>query len=198
MVTPGENLTHIEEQVMSEQDDIRVAYQGAIDMATHEGDGVWARFNVILVANSVLLLALTTSTRQLPEGWDAMLSIAGIVLCVVWLLLMKRGFTYETYYVIAARMIEQRLAEGSFHTLSNGKLLSEGKLVSIDNEKLQMSPLAMLNARWIVNVVIGVFIAAYLLLWRKDIYTVIVGILIYVIVLLVDWVVALVRLIRAR
>ncbi|MBI3241633.1 MAG: hypothetical protein HYZ49_05000 [Chloroflexi bacterium] len=171
---------------MSEQDDIRTAYQSAIDMASHEGDGVWARFNVILVANSILLLALTTATRQLPENWDAILSLAGIVLCIMWLLLMKRGFTYETYYVITARVLEQKLANGSVRTLSNGKLLAEGKLVIVDNEKLQMSLLAKLNARFIVNVVIGVFIAAYILLWFKEIYAVIIGVLIYIIVLLGD------------
>jgi hypothetical protein len=146
---------------MVDQDDIRIAYQGAIEMASHEGEAVWARFNVILVANSIVLLALTTSTNTLPPNSGIVLPVGGIVLCVMWLFLMKRGFTYEKYYVVTARLLEQRLANGSIRTLSSGMFLSEGKLVKIEDEKIQMSPLARLNARGIVYAAIGVFVAAY-------------------------------------
>jgi len=183
---------------MLEQDDIRVAYQGAIDMATHEGDAVWARFNVVLVANSIILLALTASTQTPPQYFDVVLPVAGITLCATWLVLMKRGFTYEIYYVIAARMLEQKLANGSIQTLTNGKSMSEGEVVKLNGEKLQMSPLAKLSARFTVYVVIGVFIAAYVFLLFKSVPALIIGILIYILILLVDRVALLVSIARAK
>ena len=176
---------------MAQEDDIRTAYQGAIDMATHEGDAVWVRFNVVLVANSIILLALTTGQNSIVPYFDKLLSIGGIILCVMWLMLMKRGFTYEVYYVVAARVLEQKLSSGSIQTLSLGKSLSEGKPVIIDGNRFQMSPLGRIKNRTIVDIVIGIFIAVYFYLLFKCLCALLISALIYILALFVEKVVVL-------
>lgn len=183
---------------MTHEDDVRAAYQGAIDMATHEGDSVWARFNVVLVANSIILLALTTSTSDLPRHFEVALSIGGLILCAAWLIVTKRGFTYETYYVISARGLEQKMAGGSIRTLSDGKRLSKGEVITIDGDKVTMSWLARLNARRVAYVMIWIFVAAYSFLIFKTVCALIIGTFLYSLILLVDWLLTRQKLAKAK
>lgn len=167
---------------MSDSNSLTTAYQAAIEMANHEGDNVWSRFNVMLVANSIILFALTGSFDNASNN-RPLFAIGGILLCLLWLPLMKRSFTYETYYIVKARLIEQQMNLGPLNVLIDGELLSKGKTIEVLGSPIRMSRAASIPARIIVDATIGLFILGYTWFLRQDwILLVIVGIL-YVIVL---------------
>jgi hypothetical protein len=74
----------------------RIGYDVAMATCQWEGELIWSKFNAMLVANSVVLamLGLTityTGTRQLKLV-TVVISIAGVVLSLLWGLLTRRGF----------------------------------------------------------------------------------------------------------
>jgi hypothetical protein len=111
----------------------RIGYQVAIEMWAHSGEEVWARFNVMLVANSIIIAVVgvaLTSQRALP-ALTVLLPVVGIILCLLWLILMKRGFDYQIYYILSASELEERYLAGTVKTISRGAAFACGKEVSI-------------------------------------------------------------------
>lgn len=91
----------------------QIGYDVAMATCQWEGELIWSKFNAMLVANSVVLaiLGLTityTGTRQLNLV-TVVISIAGIVLSLLWGLLTRRGFYNYKYWIRCARELEGHL-----------------------------------------------------------------------------------------
>jgi hypothetical protein len=146
---------------MDDSNKIATAYQAAIEMANHEGDNVWSRFNVTIVANSVILFALTSDVLIDTSEGSKIFAILGILLCLAWLPLMKRSFAYETYYILKARMIEEHLELGTLNVLDDGSKLGNRETVQVLHYRKRMGSLASIPARKVVDFIIGLFFSAY-------------------------------------
>jgi hypothetical protein len=118
----------------SAADDIRAGYQSAVDFWVHEGELIWARFNAMLVANTLMVTAigfLLTGSKTLSFLTIA-LSFVGFLLCWMWILITQRGFDYFKYWIWSARELEQKLSSGAVKTVSRGAEFAAGKLVTFE------------------------------------------------------------------
>lgn len=111
-----------------------VAYQVAIDLWAHAGEEVWDRFNVMLVANSIIIAVIglaITGQRALP-AITVLLPLIGIVLCALWFVMMKRGFDYQVYFILSARELEEKYLADPVSVLSRGAVFANGKAISLE------------------------------------------------------------------
>ena len=72
----------------SSTDRIEIAlmgYQTAIDLWISQGDQSWARFNVMLVVNTIILAVIGLNPAQnSPLPFALLLPIAGLLICIIW------------------------------------------------------------------------------------------------------------------
>ncbi len=101
----------------------RTGYQAAVSLWTYEGAAIWARYNAMLVANSIVMavigLALTSDDSE-PE-LAVVMSFAGMILCGAWAALNWRGFDYHQRWIDNARKLESHL-RFPVETVSQGGL----------------------------------------------------------------------------
>jgi hypothetical protein len=92
----------------------------------------WSRYNAMLVANSVILAAigLTGDATERSFALDVGLPLVGILLCLLWVSLVARGFDYFAYWILSARELEERYMAAEVVTVSRGGPFSSGKPVS--------------------------------------------------------------------
>ena len=120
----------------------RVGYQAALNLWNAQTQLAWSRFNVMIVANSIILgtigLAIVYN-RSFPPFFTQVLTLVGIVLCLVWLHAHWRAFQYIDYLVSSVRELESYLTDPVV-TISRGALFSEGNEVTltIDNERKKL------------------------------------------------------------
>jgi hypothetical protein len=117
----------------SVQQDARIGYQVAVNLWVYEGQLIWSRFNAMVVANGIILTA--TSVLLSSERLDCKpvvgLSASGIILCLIWALMMARGFDYHEYWIRSARELEKGHLN-PVKTVSRGGEFAEGQQVEFD------------------------------------------------------------------
>ncbi len=159
----------------------RVGYQSAIELMVFEGNLVWARYGLMLLAQTIILTAIGL-TADTPMSIRMIiligLSVVGLVLCVVWWLVNDIGFRYFFYWTFAARELEEGFLT-PVRTLSRGMpfadedavtLLPDGqrrklKIRSADRRRMVMSSR-------LVIVIFGVLHAALLAVFTANIINV--------------------------
>lgn len=110
----------------SATEDARTGYLAAVQLWVYAGQVIWERFNAMLVANSIVLLAIVyclTGSHRLDVAGVG-LSAAGLVLCVLWYPTMRRSYDYQRYY--AASATEQELRLGGVATAERGRAFANG------------------------------------------------------------------------
>jgi hypothetical protein len=103
-----------EPRELVETENAQVGYQVAVGIWTFQGQMNWNRFNVILVANSVII-AVISAKRSGADPLPPLivsLAILGIILCIAWVLITARGFAYLTYWFRCATELERHLGDG--------------------------------------------------------------------------------------
>ncbi|MFU8766844.1 MAG: hypothetical protein ACNA7I_04150 [Candidatus Methanoperedens sp.] len=80
---------------IKEEENARVGYQVAVDLLIAEEEGIWSRFNVMLVANSIIIaiIGLAPTNQPTPPIFDSYLPFVGLVLCIWWFVLINRGYS---------------------------------------------------------------------------------------------------------
>jgi hypothetical protein len=163
------NDPNSERKNISDIEDARIGYQIAINLWSSEGEENWARFNVMLVANSVIIAVIgLTITNQPPiPSISIGMSVVGLILCITWFLIMRRGFDYQNYYVMSARELEERFLAPVVKTVSRGGAFAEGQPVIIEiggkPKTLLMSWWSRRSrAKYISEIVIFIFAAIYI------------------------------------
>lgn len=171
------------ENAAATEENARVGYQAAITIWTYQGDLNWNRFNVMLVANSIILAIVGvafTSQHPLPmltvtlpilglvslPVFTALLPLLGLVLCVAWFLLTMHGYDFQAYWADSALELEERYLANSVRTVLRSKLFGQGKPISLEiggkSIPRHMGLLSRLGSqRWISYLVIIVFIILY-------------------------------------
>jgi hypothetical protein len=112
-----------------ERDNARIGYQAAISLATHEGSNVWVRYGLMLVVHT-FIFSVFGFTAGLPQPTKSLiwigLSLAGMVLCVLWWVVNEIGFRYFFYWIFSARELEEHYLE-PIHTVGRAfPLAGEG------------------------------------------------------------------------
>jgi len=145
-------------------------YQVAIDLWMNQGNQGWARFSVMLVVNSIIIASIGlvgTSQRQQPLLLF-LLPIAGLLICAIWFILIRRESAYSDYWVMSARELEEKFLSDPVEIISRGGLFAEGKTVSVEIGgepiELRMNTLARaLRARaaadWMIAILAILYIA---------------------------------------
>jgi hypothetical protein len=107
---------------------VRSDYQLAVNLLTSEENGIWTRSNFMLLANSIVIAAISIvlTSKEKPLILIKGLPIFGIILCIIWLLLIDRGFSYRKYFILSARELEACIPN-SAKILTKGEAFSEGK-----------------------------------------------------------------------
>ena len=100
------------ENIMSEEQRQR-GYETAIELLIHEGSLTWNRYNVYLVANSVILasIGILESANNDTLVLSICLTTVGIILCIAWYLLTLRGFDRCNHYYKIAISLENPQVE---------------------------------------------------------------------------------------
>ena len=112
-------------QANEAQLNMRIGYQVAANLYMQENQVTWARFNVMLAANSIILAA----TGVAAGGANRLLALAlilpivGLSLCGIWRRMMKRGFDYHDVWRDAALRLERRYLSQHVITLEAGERL---------------------------------------------------------------------------
>lgn len=115
--------------VKVEKEDARVGYQVAVDFWTYQGKLIWDRFNVMLVACSIitgLVSAIFSYGQQIPAIIIIGLAAVGLVLCCGWFLIMASGFAYHKYWGLCAWDLEERYLKGTVDTVAKLQVFREG------------------------------------------------------------------------
>ena len=79
-----------------EKENAQVGYQVAANVWTYQGQVIWNRFNVLLVANSVIIAVISAMLSGENPRSPLIASLAGLgfILCIAWILITARGFGY--------------------------------------------------------------------------------------------------------
>jgi hypothetical protein len=152
---------------MSRNENVRAGYQAAISLWIFEEERVWNIFNVMLVANSILVALIGLSATATPQRpLPIFVPIIGLILCVAWFLLAKRGFDYRIYWVLSAREFEEKYLADSVKIASRGASFADGKPVQFE---IAGKPLTFRLSMWsrlfraaqVSYVIIIVFVIMY-------------------------------------
>jgi hypothetical protein len=135
---------------------------------------IWSKFNALLVAHSIILagigLSMTAAADRSVGLLNKALPVAGFALCVLWYLLVKRGFDNYVYWVWSARELEERHLSDPVKTISRGGTFADGKevvriIVGGQERELSMPWVSgLLKAEYASYGVIIVFAGLYALL----------------------------------
>lgn len=153
------------------RENARIGYQAAINLWMYEGATSWARLNVMVVANSIIIGAISLLLiNQHPLAiLIVSLTILGLVLCITWLSLIMRSFDYHDYWVLSARELEELYLADSIQTVSRGGSFASGNTVQIkignNHRNLKMNVLSRIKVRWISYIIISTFIGVYIILF---------------------------------
>lgn len=93
----------------------RVGYQMAIGLVNLVSQEIYSRFNAMLMANSIIIAIIGVSfISEHPFPLIKILSLMGLVLCVLWILFVNHGFHYQKLYREKAKELENKYFTNTF------------------------------------------------------------------------------------
>jgi hypothetical protein len=151
-------------------EDARLVYQVAASLWVHAGTLIWAKFNALLLAHSILLAGIglsMTSEHRVPL-LEAVLPVAGVALSLLWVLLIKRDFDYHAYWVWSTREVEEGHLAPSLRPVSRGGQFAAGQVDKIrlggEEEGKTMPAVSRIKTEYLSYGVVAVFAALYVVL----------------------------------
>ena len=126
----------------------RVGYEATLSVWIAQTQLIWSRFNVVIVANSIILGAVgltIVSGHSLSASLTRPLCLVGLVVSLAWLCTYRRACQLSSYFLSSARELESYLAD-PVTTVSRGTEFSEGNEVALaiggETKKLRLTWLA--------------------------------------------------------
>ena len=92
--------------------DLLAQLGNAVGLVAKEDQIVWAIFGVFWAANVLLLGALFVTGRLPDDTVGALISSAGVILCVVWSLIEARAIHFLAFYEAVHSSLEDMLFSG--------------------------------------------------------------------------------------
>jgi len=157
----------------------RVGYQAALTMWIAKTRMTWSRFNVMVVANSLILGAISLTignNHPLSAPFTRALCLVGLAVSFAWLAAQRRACQHSSYLLSSVRELESFLADPVV-LVSRAATFSEGNEVTltIDGEKrkLRMSWLARTGlaktesfSYFVIAMLVVLYLAFLFLLFR--------------------------------
>ena len=149
----------------ADTDDVRVAYQTAIQIFVYEGTTDWritstfATFNTLLLAVAAYPLITQAQGRAFQLA-AVVLALAGVVASVIWWSMLARSRQYHDYWLRSARELEQYL-DPRIQTLQRGERWRQGQLIEVAGDRMVMPWYARLRMAVALHFVFGFFCVAY-------------------------------------
>jgi hypothetical protein len=148
----------------------RVGYEVAAQLWTYQGTAAWARFSAMLLANSIILVAVATMLAdRVMLCAIPFLPLAGFAICIFWLTIFERGAEWELHYIRKARELEGLLGSVSVRTVRDGDCFAHHCKVTYRNDdksgEHRMSWLGWLRMRHAGYVVISLFFLIHALMF---------------------------------
>ena len=111
----------------------RVGYQTTIDLYNMESEALHARFNAMILANSIMIggIGLAIAGQRPLYAVACFLSFIGLPLCILWAHMTRRGFDYANYLIKSACELEEHYLGDIVQTLSRGGDFEKGKKVEM-------------------------------------------------------------------
>jgi hypothetical protein len=118
---------------MTQDEKLKVGYQGAMQMIAGEAGIIWSAFQSILAANAFLIILDGALIKLFPGvKWAAAaLAISGIIICLAWFLVLMRQFSYFRYWIAWARSLEEKSLSPETQMLGLGRTYGKGATVDI-------------------------------------------------------------------
>jgi hypothetical protein len=158
----------IETSIETELENARIGYQVAIGLVTDLNSAIWSIFNAMLVAHSIVVAGLTLilTSQFSSSAFRTILSMVGLILCLVWFVTVKRHRDYRAYYLMTAREIEEQYFGRIVTTLSRGGEFANGKPTTLKiGGKKYVTRLSfwsrLANAESASNLIIIIFAVIY-------------------------------------
>jgi hypothetical protein len=135
----------------------RTAYQVAASLYMQENAITWSRFNIMVAASSIIITATgVAANNEANLYWLArVLPIAGLVLCLIWWMMMMRGFAYHNIWRDSASKIEEGFSDASIDTLRRANEL-----------RSRTSPRAVHYATWVIILFCALYLVALVQILR--------------------------------
>jgi len=149
----------------------KLGYESAIQLWIYEGDVIWSKYNAMLVANSIVMgilgFAISSNSGTFPKYYIIGLVVVGIVLCLAWYQLMKRGYDTVVYWIFSALEIEANHLSPTLEILQRGRKFSSGEKVEFKiGDSILTHQASKFHQMFRVvttgNIVIGIFVMLYL------------------------------------
>jgi hypothetical protein len=126
----------------------RVGYQAALSIWIAKTRMIWSRFNMMVVANSLILgaIILTISNNHaLSAPFTRILCLVGLAVSFAWMVTHRRACEHNSYLLSSARELESHLAD-PVATISRAMMFSQGDEITLtidgEKKKLRLSWLA--------------------------------------------------------
>ncbi|MCE7925626.1 MAG: hypothetical protein DYG98_21450 [Haliscomenobacteraceae bacterium CHB4] len=151
----------------------KLGYETAVQLWIYEGELIWSKYNAMLVANSIVMgilgFAISSSNVSVPKYYMIGLCVVGIVLCLAWYQLMKRGYDTLIYWVFSALEIEANHFSPTLEIFQRGRKFSSGEKVEflIGDKKLEHKASKthqLFRVATMGNLVIAIFVMLYLVI----------------------------------
>lgn len=158
-------------------DVILAKYQIAMNHRTHEGDLIWQRFSSFIVGHAILFALigqfLTSDSLTNNYVYVRLVSGAGLILSLLWLLSTIRGFETLKYWTLCLREIEEKIPKQQYDVnlyLRGEKYFLNYETVRFnfgtsESKSIQRSFISRkvdINTKWTAYFSIGLISIAYL------------------------------------
>mgnify|MGYP003576968661 CR=1 FL=1 len=161
-------------------DDIRTAYQAAVQLIIYEGQLTWwslavfMAFATLLIAGAASTSFLGVTNAQLVAMVSLLFAIAGVISSLMWWSMLARGRRYYEYWVASARALEQQMGD-TIQTLQRGQLFAEGGKVQVDNKVIAFRFIERIPMKSIFHLFYASFTLIFFCLVAMNSYRVVVA-----------------------
>lgn len=162
---------HQQDDNTQDLETVRVGYQAAIALWTYEGNLVWSKFSAMLITHTIVFAVAAQAVLQdkLVFPQKLVIVIVGFALCILWFLIMIRGFDQHDYWLLSARELEELYLSPLVQTVSRGRKVTRGQPVRLNiggkiTEYKWDGIYRRDRTRTVVYVLIAVFAGLYLAL----------------------------------
>ena len=142
----------------------RIGYQTVVHLFSLASQEFYSRFAAMLIVHGLLLTVVFRYPQEVSKFVAILATVAGIILCILWLLLVKQSLACQDYYSKKAKEFENTHPD-IFRIFSDTKD-SKLELVSIiaNNSKGLKKISTKLRIELSSGIVIVIFVVVYLVM----------------------------------
>ncbi len=103
-----------------------VAYQAAMGMWSYQGQGTWAIFNTMVIAQSTFVAAESIIIVAEKSLFIPFIALMGTLVSVFWYILIHRKFAIHNYWITATKEIEEKFLSSDIRVVGRETIAHPG------------------------------------------------------------------------